>query len=79
MKRRKSEPSKKPPRLLEAQEDLNATSRALYGVADEREPEALARDAESVEDPLQDWPEGDGDADPWLKSRSVRRNEEREG
>jgi len=79
MKRRKSERSKKPPRLLEAQEDLNATSRALYGVADEREPEALARDAESVEDPLQDWPEGDGDADPWLQSRSVRRNEEREG
>jgi len=79
MKRRKSVPSKKPPRLPEAQEDLNATSRALYGVADEREPEALARDAESVEDPLQDWPESASEADPWLKSRSVRRNEEREG
>jgi len=79
MKRRKSVPRKKPSRLPEAQENLNVVSRALYGVTDGREPEALARDAESVEDPLQDWPDSAGEADHWLKSRGVRRNEEREG
>jgi hypothetical protein len=79
MKRRKSVPGKKPSRLPEAREDLNATCPALYGVADEREPEALPRGAESVEDPLQDWPESAGEADHWLKYRGVRRDEEREG
>ena len=54
---------RKPPRRKEAtppavvHEDLNETCGAVYGVADPRERDALAREAESIEDPLQDWPE----------------------
>ena len=54
------------------QEDLNVTSRALYGVAQPHEPETAAQDNESIEDPLQDWPDDEGAADQWLKERRGR-------
>ena len=79
MKRRKATLSKMRSRLPEAQNDLSATSRALLGISDADELDALQSEAESVEDPLADWPENAGEADHWLKSRRVRRNEEREG
>ena len=59
MGRRKSVRRKRAPPSPGAREDLNATSRALYGLAQAREPEATAQDNESIEDPLQDWPEND--------------------
>jgi hypothetical protein len=65
--------------LPEAPESLSATSRALYGIADPDEPDALQLAAESIEDPLEDWPEAAGEADRWLGSRRARRDEEREG
>lgn len=77
MNRRKSAPRKKRFRVPEAREDLNATSRALYGAEDE--PGAPRTEPESVEDPLKDWPESAGEADHWAGSRRVRRDEEREG
>ena len=79
MKRRKSAPKNKRFRLPQAQEDLSAMSRALYGAEDEGEPGAPPAEPESVEDPLQDWPESAGEADHWLTSRPARRDEEREG
>jgi hypothetical protein len=79
MKRRKTAPRKKRPRLPEVQESLSETSRALYGIADPDEPDALQPEAESIEDPLEDWPEAAGEADSWLRSRRARRDEEREG
>jgi hypothetical protein len=65
--------------LPEAPESLGATSRALYGIADPDEPDALQPEAESVEDALEDWPESAGEADRWLTRRRARRDEEREG
>ena len=73
MRRRKSVRRKRAPPSPDAREDLNATSRALYGLAQAREPEATAQDNESIEDPLQDWPEND--ADRWLKERCGRGDE----
>lgn len=78
MKRRKPVCRKRAPPPPSAQEDLNATGRALYDIAEAREPGAAAQDNESVEDPLQDWPESSGDADEWVKERRAR-NEQREG
>ena len=68
MRCRKPVRRKSAPPSTGAQEDLNARSRALYGVAQAHEPEATAQDNESIEDPLQDWPD-EGDADRWLKER----------
>ena len=45
-------------------EDLNATSRTIYGLTSTRE-------AESIEDPLEDWPESTGEADEWLIERGA--------
>lgn len=58
-----------PPALVPEQEG-NAASRALLGVDDGRgaadaEPEGNG----SVEDPLQDWPESEGEPDQWLDER----------
>jgi len=78
MKSPKTVPRKKRSRLPEAQENLSATSQAPYGIADD-EPDALPPEADSVEDPLEDWPESAGEAERWLKSRRLRRDEEREG
>lgn len=46
-------------------QDLDAVSRAVFGVEDERRPKA----GESVEDPLQDWPESSGEPDRWVTER----------
>ena len=70
--KRKPVRTKRAPPLPEAQEDLNAVSAALYDDAPAGDVEASARAGESVEDPLQDWPESDGEADGWLKERRCR-------
>ncbi len=72
MRPRKPASRKSAPPSPDAQEDLNVTSRALYGVAQAHEPETAARDNESIEDPLQDWPDDEGAADQWLKERRGR-------
>jgi hypothetical protein len=61
MKRRSTVPIRKRFRLPEAPESLSATSRALYGISDPGEPDALQPEAESVEDALEDCPESTGD------------------
>jgi len=76
MKRRKSAPKKKPMGLPQPHDDLGATSHALYEGDDAGGPPP---EPESVEDPLDDWPESAGEADPWVTSRRVRRDQEREG
>ncbi|MGZ5094813.1 MAG: hypothetical protein ACXWIE_21355 [Burkholderiales bacterium] len=78
MKRRKPLRRKSTPPGPGAQEDLNATSGALYEVAGARESGAAAQDNEPVEDPLEDWPETSGEEDQWVKERRAR-DEEREG
>ena len=75
MRPRKPASRKSAPPSPGAQEDLNVTSRALYGVAQAHEPETAARDNESIEDPLQDWPDDEGAADQWLKERRGRGDE----
>lgn len=72
MRRRKPLRKETAPPPPGAPEDLNATSRALYGVSQAEEPEAEAQGNESIEDPLQDWPESEGEADEWLKERRGR-------
>lgn len=79
MKRRKSSSRTKRSPAPQPQQDLSAISTALLGMTDTDEPDAVRRQAESVEDPLADWPESAGEADHWQKSRPVRRDEEREG
>jgi len=78
VKRRKPVRGKRASPSPSAQEDLNATSRAFDEVGEVREPKAAAQDNESIEDPLQDWPESAGDADQWLKERRAR-DEQRDG
>jgi len=56
-------------------EDANAASGALLALEDGRRPEAEADG--SVEDPLQDWPEPEGEPDRWLDER-VGENVEKE-
>ena len=48
-------------------ENANAASDALLALEDGREPDP-ERDG-SVEDPLQDWPEAEGEPDRWLDER----------
>ena len=48
-------------------EDANAASGALLALEDGREPEPDGDG--SVEDPLQDWPEAEGEPDRWLDER----------
>ena len=74
MKSPKTVPGKKRSHLPEAQENLRATSQALYGIADADELDAMRPEADSIEDPLEDWPESAGEADHWLKSRRLPRN-----
>ncbi|HET7159743.1 MAG TPA: hypothetical protein VFI62_12155 [Burkholderiales bacterium] len=63
MKRRKVSRKNKASPPPSAPEDLNATS-PIYGLTAMREPE-------SIEDPLEDWPESTGEADEWLTERGV--------
>ena len=77
VKRRKPPPKKKGVPEPAAREDLNATSRAVYGIDDGREVPAQGN--ESIEDPLADWPESAAEADRWLSGRGARRDEQREG
>lgn len=69
---------KKPAHFRGAEEDLGAPSRALYGFGEPTENELLLAETalESVEDPLDDWPESGTDADDWLRSHGVRSDEE---
>jgi hypothetical protein len=60
------------PSIPAAQEDLNATSAALYDPDPTDGEDTSVRGAESVEDPLDDWPETDTGADEWLKERHCR-------
>lgn len=69
MKRRKRQRKKTAPPSPAAQEDLKVTSGALFGLEDERWPETQGPN-ESIEDPLQDWPESSGEPDQWLDERS---------
>ncbi|MGZ5095114.1 MAG: hypothetical protein ACXWCY_29635 [Burkholderiales bacterium] len=77
MKRRKSVRSKSALPFPRAQEDLNATSGALYEVAGPRESGAAAQDNEPVEDPLEYW-ESSGEEDQWVNERRGR-DEQRDG
>jgi hypothetical protein len=78
MKRRKPVQRKKRDTTPDATDDLISTSRALYEFEQPSGPHAPARRKESVEDPLQDWPESSGEADRWLNERRGGSNEERE-
>ena len=68
MKRRSLKRRTKLPPLARADEDLQATSRAIYELEDRRRPDTQ-RSNESIEDPLQDWPESSGEPDRWLDER----------
>ena len=67
MKTRKHVHTKPAPALFIRGEDLNDTSRALYGLAQAYEAEAAEHGLESVEDPLEDRAEGD--VYEWLNER----------
>jgi hypothetical protein len=74
MKRRKLQPKKRPPQLPPAEQDLKATSGAVFGLEEERPPDTQGPN-ESIEDPLQDWPEDSGEPDQWLDERRGSRGE----
>lgn len=79
MKRRKTERKKRrAPPSPPGEEDLNAMSRAVFGLVEERQPQAQAPGNDSIEDPLQDWPESPGEADQGLTERRDRTDEQRE-
>jgi len=67
MKTRKHVHTKPAPAFFIPREDLNDTSRALYGLAQTYEAEAAEYDRESVEDPLEDRAESD--VYEWLNER----------
>jgi hypothetical protein len=68
MKRRKTQRKKRTPPSPPWQEDLKVTSVAVFSLEDERWPETRGPN-ESIEDPLQDWPESSGEPDQWLNER----------
>ena len=67
MKTRKHVHTKPAPVFFIPLEDLNDTSRAVYGLAQTYEAEAAEHDFESVEDPLED--RADSDVYEWLNER----------
>ena len=69
---------KKRVHLRGAGDDLHATSRAFYGLAEPSEHDLLLAETElaSVDDPVDDWAENGNDADDWLKDHGVRSDEE---
>lgn len=78
VKRPKRYPKKRAP-PPPAEEDLNAMSSAVFDLGQERQPEAQAPADDSIEDPLQDWPESSGEPDQWLKERRARSDEQGKG
>jgi hypothetical protein len=51
--------------------ELQALNRGLLGAEDAGAGREAAAAEGSVEDPLQDWPEAEGEADRWLRERSA--------
>jgi len=52
-------------------QDANAASGALLALEEgRRAPDVQPAADDSVEDPLQDWPEAEGDPERWLEERS---------
>lgn len=78
MKSRKPLRTKKAPWSTAGRESLSATKRIPYEEGPAPAPEGAARDNESIEDPLRDWPESSGDAEPQLEERRAH-DEQREG
>jgi len=74
MKRGKPQQKKRAPPSPPVHEDLKVTSRAVYGLDEERRPQTQ-RPNESIEDPLQDWPESSGEPDRWLNERRAPNSE----
>jgi len=79
MKRQKRFPKKRAPPPPPVEEDLNAMSGAIFGLGEERQPEAQVPVNDSIEDPLQDWPESSGEPDQWLKERRGRSDKQGQG
>jgi hypothetical protein len=73
-RRRKAQRVKKAaaPAALEPQ-DLQPLNPGLFGV---EEAAADRPNDESMQDPLQDWPEAEGAADEWLRDRGGRKDED---
>ena len=76
IKRRTTSRKKRAPLRSPAEQDLDATSRALFDLEQGREPQVT--DEGSVEDPLQDWPESTGEPDQWQNERRHNSDAERE-
>ncbi len=60
-----------------SQPNLLALNRGLFGL----EPAVAGREADaaaegSVEDPLQDWPEAEGEPDRWLLERGAQQGDQ---
>ena len=79
VKRQKRQRQKRLPPSAPVEEDLQAMSGAIFGFGEERQPEVQAPDRDSIEDPLQDWPESSGEPDQWLKERRGRGDEQGKG
>jgi hypothetical protein len=77
MKRRKIQRKKKAQPSPLGEDDLNATSDAVLDLTEKRQPETQAPADESIEDPLQDWPESSGEPDQWLDERRAGNDKER--
>jgi len=78
MKRRKPARMKKASPAPRADENLDASNRALLALEEARSADVPALETESVEDVLHDWPESADDTDQWLNERPGR-DQQREG
>lgn len=71
-------PVKAPAPLPAAQPDLDALNPGLAGLEKADAGLADAAAEGSVQDPLQDWPEAEGEPDRWTLDRGAQQGEQQE-